>query len=344
LGWDFIAVDTGGFEPESSEGMLGAMREQAEIAIAEADAIIALYDGPAGLTPADREIVRILARTDKPVFHTVNKIDGAKHDPMVAEFWETGVEMLHPVSAQHGGGVFDLMEHIIAAFPEEEGDGDERDASVTRIAVIGKPNAGKSTLVNRMLGEDRLLVSDVPGTTRDAIDTWLERPADPAALERARERVAVARARVEESEAGVGEDAPGTDESDDFLLGSVVGEAEPGDLDMEDPNWRPPVDEGLDKDLATAEEALDAAGAPRRYLLIDTAGIRRRKWIKTRLERVSIVQSFKSIDRAEVCLLLIDATQGVTDQDAKLAGLIHAKGRAAIILVNKWDIVADKDT
>jgi len=344
LGWDFIAVDTGGFEPTAREGMLPAMREQAQIAIAEADAIIALYDGPAGLTPADREIVRILAKANKPVFHAVNKLDGPKQDPMIAEFWETGVEMLHPISAQHGGGVYDLMEHVIDAFPEQGGGDDDADTSVTRIAVIGKPNVGKSTLVNRMLGEERLLVSDVPGTTRDSIDTWIERPGDPAALTRAQDRVAAAQAQIDEARDEARDRARNEADSDDTVLGPVVGEPDPSGLDMEDADWRPPVDDSLEQNLARATEALGGAGEPHKYLVIDTAGIRRRKWIKTRLERVSIVQSFKSIDRAEVCLLLIDATQGVTDQDAKLAGLIHAKGRAAIILVNKWDIVADKNT
>ena len=349
LGWDFIAVDTGGFEPESSEGMMGAMREQAEIAITEADAVIAVYDGPAGLTPVDKEIVRILARTNKPVFHAVNKIDGPKHDALVAEFWETGVSMIYAISAQHGGGVLDLMEEVIEAFPEDEWTEEESTSSVTRIAVIGKPNAGKSTLVNRMLGEDRLLVSDVPGTTRDAIDTWIERPGDPSAIDRAQARFDAAQARLDEAQAKAAE-SPDTealyDEDDPFYLPPLVGEPvpQPGDLDMEDPNWTPPLDDSLEKNLERAREDLEKAGEERRYLLIDTAGIRRRKWIKTRLERVSIVQSFKSIDRAEVCLLLIDATKGVTDQDAKLAGLIHAKGRAAVILVNKWDIMANKDT
>jgi GTP-binding protein len=340
LGWEFIAVDTGGFEPSSKDGMLGAMREQAEIAITEADAIIAVYDGPAGLTPVDREIVRILARTNKPVFHVVNKIDGPKQDALVCEFWEAGVPMLHVVSAQHGGGVLDLMEEVIAAFPEDKDSEKDEDASLTRIAVIGKPNVGKSTLVNRMLGEERLLVSDVPGTTRDAIDTWIERPPDPSAVKRAQARYDEVHVRLEAKE------EPALDTQDPFYLRPLVGERVPDsrEVDMEDPDWKPPTDDSLERDLGRAQKALEGSGSSRRYLLIDTAGIRRRKWIKTRIERVSIVQSFKSIDRAEVCLLLIDATQGVTDQDAKLAGLIHAKGRAAVILVNKWDIVADKDT
>jgi GTPase len=348
LGWEFIAVDTGGFEPSSKDGMLGAMREQAEIAITEADAIIAVYDGPAGLTPIDREIVRILARTNKPVFHAVNKIDGPKHDQLVAEFWETGVSMIHPISSQHGGGVLDLMEFVIDAFPQDDSAKDDQDASVTRIAVIGKPNVGKSTLVNRMLGEERLLVSDVPGTTRDAIDTWIERPVDPGAIKRAQARFDETQERLDamRSHAAEVEEEPKVDTDDPFYVPLMVGEhaPDPGDVDMEDPDWTPPTDDGLERDLDRAREALEASASSRRYLMIDTAGIRRRKWIKTRIERVSIVQSFKSIDRAEVCLLLIDATKGVTDQDAKLAGLIHAKGRACVILVNKWDIIADKDT
>ena len=267
LGWDFIAVDTGGFEPESSEGMLGAMREQAEIAITEADAVIAVYDGPAGLTPVDREIVRILARTNKPVFHVVNKIDCPKHDAMVAEFWETGVSMLYPISAQHGGGVLDLMEEVIEAFPESEDAEGEEDSSVTRIAVIGKPNAGKSTLVNRMLGEDRLLVSDVPGTTRDAIDTWLERPADPSATERAQARLDSAIARLDESRE---EAAPDEEEGDDDERHAHLKERTHRSIEL-GPRGPPPLvrdagDRGrlplvADEDVHIGEE-LEEAGAP----------------------------------------------------------------------------------
>ncbi len=264
LGAEFILVDTGGFEPETNDEMLQLMRSQAEIAIGEADVVIMMFDCRAGLLPADREITQMLKRTDKRVHYAVNKVDGPRHDPLVGEFWELGIHELWPISAQHAHGVLDLMEAVIADFPEGYDVEEEREEGVIRVAVVGKPNAGKSTLVNRFLGEERMLVSDVPGTTRDAIDSRIERPN--------------------------------------------------------------PVE----------------GGPPRKYLIIDTAGVRRRKWIKTTVEKISIVRTFKSIDRADVCLLLIDAKEGVTDQDAKIARLIADKGKACVLLINKWDAI-EKD-
>ena len=347
----FIVIDTGGFEPESTEGMLPAMRRQAEIAIEEADVVIALYDGPAGVTPGDQELAQMLVRRERPVFHAVNKIDGPKHDALVAEFWEMGVTELYPVSAQHGGGILDMMEEVFEVLPEAT-DEEEENTGMVRIAVIGKPNAGKSTLVNRMLGEERLLVSDVPGTTRDAIDTVLECDPDP-------DVIAAAAADLEELEAQVAGAIPDMDEEaalsedDDATGDEWAFDEEEGffddtaddDFDMEDREWEAPENTEDDaRALEEAREALERARLPRKYLVIDTAGIRRRKWIKTKLERVSIIQSFKSIDRAEVCLLLIDATAGITEQDVKLAGMIHDKGRSCVILVNKWDAVKAKDS
>ncbi|PIE14702.1 MAG: ribosome biogenesis GTPase Der, partial [Proteobacteria bacterium] len=264
LGREFLAIDTGGFDPAAEDKLLAAMRDQAEIAMAEADVIVAIFDGKAGLTPADREITRLLNRGAKPVHYAVNKIDGFRHEPLVAEFWELGVDMLWPISAQHGAGVLDLFEAVAATLPEPRQGQQEVGEDVIKVAVVGKPNAGKSTLLNQLLGEERLLVSDVPGTTRDSIDTWLE------------------------------------------------------------------------------VEAADEGSPARRYLMIDTAGVRRRKWIKSAVEKISVVRTFKSIDRADVCLLLIDATEGVTDQDAKIARLIADKGRGCVILLNKWDAVPDK--
>ncbi|MEC9072308.1 MAG: GTPase [Myxococcota bacterium] len=227
------------------------------------------------------------------------------------------------------------------------------------MAVIGKPNAGKSTLVNRLLGEDRLLVSDVPGTTRDAIDTRLERPAEPAVVAEAEAALQALEAQLaggQPEPAEVEEEAPEILEAawdDDLVTEGQEDEEDDSpdpwtinldlDLDMEDRAWAAPEDDAGDADLlAEARESVEAARAPRKYLFIDTAGIRRRKWIKTKLERVSIIQSFKAIDRAEICVLLIDATAGVTEQDAKLAGMIRDKGRACVLLVNKWDAIADK--
>lgn len=358
LGHRFIAIDTGGFEPASQEGMLPAMREQAEIAMEEADAIIALYDGRAGLTPGDQELAQILMRTHKPVFHTVNKIDGPRHEPLVAEFWEMGVHDLFSISAEHGSGFLDLMEVVVEALPSDDGQDMGSEVGVTRVAVIGKPNAGKSTLVNRLLGEERLLVSDVPGTTRDAIDTRLDRPAEPEVIQEAEAALAALEEQLagglpEPAQLEVDDDIPVEDWDDDLVSeGEEEDEETPApwlvpvnlNLDMEDREWSAPEDDAGDAALLQeAREAVEAARTPRRYLFIDTAGIRRRKWIRTKLERVSIIQSFKAIDRAEVCVLLIDATAGVTEQDAKLAGMIRDKGRACVLLVNKWDAIADKD-
>ena len=304
---EYIVIDTGGFEPEATDDMLKAMRLQASIAIDEADVVICVFDGREGLLPSDEEIVRMLERSPKPTHYAVNKIDGAKHDPLVAEFWSAGVSMIWPVSAQHGSGVYDLMEAVVEDFPDRETTDDPDDPGIA-VAVIGKPNAGKSTLVNRLLGTDRLLVGPIPGTTRDSIDSVLEREPD-------QEAIAEAKAAIEEEREAqrTNEDEERNEEDDAAYL------------------------RHLEETLAQAERS-------RRYLIIDTAGVRRRKWIKTRLERYSIVRSFKSIDRADVCLLLIDAGMGVTEQDAKLAGLIQAKGRGCIILVNKWDTIAEKNT
>jgi GTP-binding protein len=202
-------------------------------------------------------------RSQKPVFWVVNKIDGPRHDPLVAEFYELGIGPLFPVSAQHAGGTLDLMEAVLEELGPEDSPYEEVDDGAVRVAIVGRPNVGKSTLLNRLIGEERMIVSDIPGTTRDAIDS-----------EYTRKR---------------------------------------------------------------------ADGSEGRYLLIDTAGVRRRKWVKTSVEKISVVRTFKAIDRAEVCLFLLDATEGVTEQDQRLAGLIGEKGRACVILLNKWDALGKKD-
>ena len=351
FGRKFIVIDTGGFEPETDDGMLKAMRNQAQLAIEEADVVVAIFDGREGLLPADREITRMLQRSGKAVHFGVNKIDGQRHEPLVAEFWELGVDMVWGISAQHGPGVYDLMEAAIEDLPEEVATPSEAEQAlnVTRIAIIGKPNAGKSTLVNRLLGEERLLTSNVPGTTRDSIDTWLELPPDADMVRAVEEELA----QLERPSDGALDDAA-LQEAPEDAADEVVADAglslytweDDGDVEAMAEAEDRFESEQADRERMTAalQQQLERARMPRRYLVIDTAGVRRRKWVKTALEKYSIVRSFKSIDRADVCLLVIDATAGVTDQDAKLAGLIQAKGKACVILVNKWDIVPDKDT
>jgi GTP-binding protein len=254
----FILIDTGGFEPVSSEKILVQMREQTALAMEESDIIIFLMDGREGLTPSDIEIAHILRRIDKPVFFAVNKIDGLKHENLTYEFYHLGIEMLYPISAQHGGGIHELMDDVAKCLPDmEEIRSTEAEDERIRIAVIGKPNVGKSSLINKILGYERTIVNPTPGTTRDAIDT-------------------------------------------------------PFELNQ------------------------------RKYLLIDTAGIRRKSRITRVLEKYSIVQALKAINRCDIALLLVDAEEGITEQDAKIAGLTAERGTACVIVINKWDVI-EKD-
>jgi len=259
--WDesrFTLIDTGGFEPVSKDRIFIQMREQCQLAIEEADAILFVMDGKEGLTPSDKEIADILRRQNKPVFFVVNKIDEPKHEDRVPDFYGLGVEQLFTVSAEHHQGVGDLMDEVIKVLPKAPEE--KRDEDLTRVAVVGRPNVGKSSLINRLLGYKRVLVDESPGTTRDAIDTVLERN-------------------------GKG------------------------------------------------------------YVLVDTAGIRRKSRISLRLEQYSIVEALRSIDRSDVALLLLDSKEGVTDQDARIGGFVHEKGKGCILLVNKWDLVKkDSDT
>ena len=248
----FSLIDTGGFEPISQERIFIQMREQCQLAIEEADLILFLMDGKDGLTPSDKEIASILRREAKPVLYVVNKIDGPKHEEKVFEFYGIGTEGIFSISAQHNYGLDDLMTEVLRELPfSDEGKVEEE---VTRVAVVGRPNVGKSSLINRILGYDRVIVNESPGTTRDAIDTFMEM-------------------------------------------------------------------EG------------------RKYLLIDTAGIRRKKKISLRLEKYSIVEALKSIDRCDVALFLIDPREGVTEQDTKIAGFTQEKGKGCVIVVNKWDLI-----
>ena len=255
-GIPFILIDTGGIEPDSKDIILSQMREQARIAIETADVILFLVDGRAGLTAADREVGDMLMRTGRNVILVVNKIDTPKLPDSFYDFYELGLGEPVPVSAANVLNLGDLLDLIVAEFPKEEEEQEEDDT--IKIAVIGKPNVGKSSLINAMIGEERVIVSDIAGTTRDSIDTPFEH-------------------------------------------------------------------EG------------------QKYTLIDTAGIRRRKKVTEDIERFSVIRAITSIERSDVCIVMIDASEGVTEQDKKIAGLAHEAGKGIILTVNKWDLI-EKDT
>ena len=257
--WDggvFLLIDTGGFEPGVNDEVALHIHQQVQLAIEEADLIIFLVDGKEGLTPTDIDIAKRLREVNKPVLHVINKIDGERQEEKIYDFYRIGVENLYPISAQHGRGVGDLLDEALNLLPPSSEI--RYNESLVKIAVLGRPNVGKSSLVNRILGNERVIVSEKPGTTRDAIDTPLK-----------------------------------------------IGEKE--------------------------------------YLLIDTAGIRRKGRISRQLEKYSVVEALKSIDRCDVAIILIDAKEGITEQDAKIAGLAHDKGRASVLVVNKWDLI-EKDS
>jgi GTP-binding protein len=254
----FTLIDTGGFEPASEEKILVQMREQSNLAIEEADVVIFLMDGKTGLTASDVEIARQLRGRGKKVFYVANKIDGDRHQEMLSDFYRLGIDDVHSISAQHGVGVDELLNCIVQDFSENTGGDAEKDEQI-KIAIVGKPNVGKSSLVNKILGRERSIANPTPGTTRDAIDSTVK----------------------------------------------VHG---------------------------------------RSYLLIDTAGIRRKSKISQTLEKYSVVQALKSINRCNIALLLIDAEEGMTEQDAKIIGLAHERGKAGIIVVNKWDKIEKDNT
>jgi GTP-binding protein len=256
-GRTFDVVDTGGIEPSTDSEILLFMREQAQIAIDAATVIVLVTDIRTGVTAADEDVAAMLLRSRKPVVLAVNKADSTgAPDPALYEFYSLGLGDPIAVSAVHGHGTGDLLDACFAYFPEEEEE--EAEDDVIRVAVIGKPNVGKSSLVNRVLGEKRVIVSDVAGTTRDAVDTPLE----------------------------------------------------------------------------------NAYG---KYVFIDTAGIRRKSKVEERVEKFSVMRAQLAIERADVCVIMLDARDGVTDQDTKIAGLAHEAGKASIIVVNKWDLV-EKET
>lgn len=252
----FTMIDTGGIELESSDKLLDSMRQQAQIAIREADVIVFIVDGRTGLTDGDVEIARILRAAKKPVILGVNKIDSPKQELDVYEFYNLGLGDPIAIAAANSLNLGDLLDAIVEAFPKK--DAEEVDNDEIRIAVIGRPNVGKSSLVNTLLGEERVIVSDIPGTTRDAIDTHFTK--------------------------------------DDT-----------------------------------------------KYTLIDTAGMRRRGKIDEPVERYSVMRSLRAVDRANVVLMVINAFEGITEQDKKIAGYAHESGKGVIIVVNKWDIFPDKN-
>ena len=250
-GRNFTLIDTGGIEPESEDIILSQMREQANLAISMADVIIFLTDIRQGVTAADKEIALMLKKSGKPIVLVCNKADNFEKDrEEIYEFYNLGIGEPFPISASNAIGIGDVLDEIYKNFPEkEEGEDDE---SIIKVAVIGKPNVGKSSLINKLLGENRAIVSDIAGTTRDAIDSTLE------------------------NEYG-------------------------------------------------------------KYVFIDTAGIRRKSKVKESIEKFSIMRTLLAVERADVCLMMIDAIEGVTDQDAKIAGEAHEAGKGIIIVVNKWD-------
>lgn len=249
----FTLIDTGGFEPVSQDLLLQQMRTQSQLAMEEADVIIFLMDGRSGLTVADREVSAMLRKVKKPVFHVVNKVDGDKVEALAAEFYELGISEFYTISAAHNRGVGDLIDEIIAVFPKQKVI--EDDAELTKIAVIGRPNVGKSSLVNRLLGFERSVANPVAGTTRDSVDTYF-----------------------------------------------------------------------------TCNK--------KRYLLIDTAGIRRKGKISLKIETYSVVDALRSIEQSDVVLIVINAEEGVTEHDTKIAGYAYEAGRSCLFVVNKWDTVA----
>ena len=257
-GRTFSLVDTGGIEPGTENDMLKFMRRQAEIGIELADAIVMVVDVRSGVTAADQDVATMLRKSGKPIALAVNKCDSiGLVNPDVFEFYALGIGDLFETSAVHGHGTGDLLDWVLENIPEDNSG--EEDSDLIKVAIVGKPNVGKSSLLNRILGEERVIVSNVAGTTRDAIDSYFE------------------------NETG-------------------------------------------------------------KYCFIDTAGMRRKSKVDDAIEKYSNMRSINAIERADVCLILIDANDGVTEQDTKIAGLVHEAGKAAIIVVNKWDAVENKET
>ena len=257
LKYNFTLIDTGGIEPDSNDIILSQMREQAQIAIDTADVILFMVDVKQGLVDSDAKVADMLRRSHKPVLLVVNKVDSfEKMMADVYEFYNLGIGDPHPISAANQMGIGDLLDEVVAMFPE--GSGEEEEDDRPRIAIVGKPNVGKSSIINKLIGENRLIVSDIAGTTRDAVDT-----------------------------------------------------------------------------------AVKYNG--KEYIFIDTAGLRRKNKIKEELERFMIIRTVSAVERADVVVLVIDGAEGVTEQDAKIAGIAHDRGKGIIVAVNKWDAVEKND-
>ena len=245
-------VDTGGFDDLGEDPLSEGVKGQIQAAIQEADRVIFMVDGRQGVMPGDLDMAKSLRQSQKQIFLAVNKVDGPEHDHLALEFHALGMDRVHAISAAHGYGVRTLMDDVVGGLPHAAEE--ETDDTLIRVAVIGRPNTGKSSLINRILGLERLLVSDIPGTTRDAVDT------------------------------------PFT--------------------------WR-----------------------GKNYLLIDTAGIRRKARVREKIEKFSVIKALRGLDRCDVAIILLDASQGVLEQDARICGYALQRGRAVVVAVNKWDLV-----
>ncbi|MCL2572841.1 MAG: ribosome biogenesis GTPase Der [Defluviitaleaceae bacterium] len=257
LNYNFTLIDTGGLDIESEEQLNHHVYSQAEAAIQHADVVLFLTDVKTGIMEADRHVADMLRKVNKPVVLAVNKVDSpTKENNEIYEFYELGIGDPMPISAGQALGLGDMLDEVIKHFPAH--DGDEEEDTRIKVAIVGKPNVGKSSLINRILGEERMIVSDIPGTTRDAVDTFLTRDGQE-------------------------------------------------------------------------------------YVFIDTAGLRKKSKIKENIERYSILRTLAAVERCDVCILLIDAEEGITEQDTKIAGIAHERGRAAIIAVNKWDKIEKND-
>ncbi|AKN29404.1 GTP-binding protein Der [Clostridium carboxidivorans P7] len=256
LKYNFTIIDTGGIEPENSDIIISQMRRQATMAVETANVIVFIVDGKQGLTDADKEVAQMLRKSKKPVVLVVNKIDSLKDEDNAYEFYNLGIGEPIAISASQALGLGDMLDKVVSYFDDDKLD--DEDDEYIKIAFVGKPNVGKSSLINKLLGEDRVIVSEIPGTTRDAIDSYLE------------------------------------------------------------------TEQG-------------------KFTLIDTAGLRRKSKVKEEIERYSVIRTYTAIERADVCILMLDATHGITDQDEKIIGYAHEMSKAIMVIVNKWDLV-EKDT